>query len=704
MSPRSARLALAALLASPLLAAQDAPTAPVAASPPALPDTSSWACRFCTFEDGLSGWVQPGLAAVSDGSYRFGDYRGLPDDGAVADVAAAWRWRSAETGRLLDLHAERTGEHARGLGVAVGQAGLYRAWLEYDAVPHLSASDGRSPFRGGAALGLPAGWTRAGSTAGMTALDASLRRVSLDSQRERSVLGVEFVPHELAQTRVQYRRDEIRGTGLVGGSFLTLASQLPRPIDQTLDRVDASVEMAHALGHAQLALETSFFRNNLRALSWENPYNGPSSGATSGQLALAPDNSAQRLSLVAGTPASSPVQATAQLAVGRLEQDDRFLPATVNPDEAVALPRDSLDGKVETLLGTLRVSYTTGAMRVTVDTLHDDRDNRTPVAAYTQVVMDTFTGDLRTNTPYGFTRNRARLAFERRADPRVAVGLEDDRRERRLHGVGKTTERRYWGRVGWRPFAGADLKLRFTHARREGGEYAPAAEVPPQNPLLGAYNTAERRRDETRTDFSLAEGPLTVAYHLTYTADEYPDTVLGRTSVDAFGYGSDLAWQLGEAFTLSAFAAHREQESSQAGSQAFGAPDWFAEQEDATNALGASVAWQARRGLDFGADYAYSTSAGAITMLASATEREFPLLVTRWHEGRLFGRYAWRPDLSLRLDLLYEHYRATDWGQAGLEPATASNLVALGQGTQNGTVTAVLLGVRYEFAAAPAAD
>jgi hypothetical protein len=91
-------------------------------------------------------------------------------------------------------------------------------------------------------------------------------------------------------------------------------------------------------------------------------------------------------------------------------------------------------------------------------------------------------------------------------------------------------------------------------------------------------------------------------------------------------------------------------------------------------------------------------------MLAAAAESEFPRLVTRWHEGRLFGRYAWRPDVSLRLDLLYERYSARDWALAGLEPATVNNLVALGQGTQNGTVTAVLLGIRYEFAAGTAAD
>jgi MtrB/PioB family decaheme-associated outer membrane protein len=705
MTPRTAVLATW-LLAAGLGAAsaQEAPVAGAAPAPPA-PDTSGWTCKFCTIEDGWTLWAEPGVAFVSDDSYRFGDYRGLQEKGTIADVAGGWRWRDAETAVWLDSHAQRRGSDARELGIAGGRQGLYRAWLDYDAVPHYRAADAQSPFRGGAVLDLPPGWTTAGSTAGMTQLDGSLRPVSLETQRERSALGVEFVPHRLATMRVEYRRDEVHGVRDGAGSFLTLASQLPQPVDQTLDRVDASLGLNHALGHVQLAFESSFFRNAVRAVSWDNPYNAPSPGATTGQLAQAPDNSAHRLSLLAGTPPGTAVQASAQLSLGRLEQDDRFLPATVNPNEAVALPRASLDGRVDTVLASWRASTSTGPLRFTVDVLRDDRDNQTPVAPYTQVVMDTFTGDVRANAPYGFTRNRWRFSAERRASPRVGVGIDDDRRERRLHGTGKTEERRYWGRVGWRPFSGADLKLRFAHARREGNEYAAAADGPDPNPLMRAYNTAERRRDETRADFSLGAGALSTSYHLTYASDEYPDTQLGRTSVDLLGYGTDVALQLNKALNVSAFAAHREQETTQAGSQAFGAPDWVAEQDDASNALGASLGWQGPRGLEVGAEYAYSTSAGAITMLASAVDSEFPLLVTRWHEGRVFARYPWRPEVSVRLDLLYERYYARDWGLAGVEPDTVANVVALGQGTQDGTVTAVLLGVRYTFGGdGPAAD
>jgi MtrB/PioB family decaheme-associated outer membrane protein len=700
MNARLAALALSTLLAGGA-AAQDAPAPEAAAGP----DTSGWACRFCAFEDGWTGWLEPRVGGISDDSYRFGDFTGLHEQGTVVDLAGAWRWREAATGRSLDVHTERLGLESRALGVSGGRQGRYRAWLEYEGIPHYVAADGASPFRGGSALTLPAGWVTAGSTAGMTELDAGLRAARLQQTRERGILGAAFVPHPLADARIEYRRDEIRGTALTGASFLTLASQLPRPVDQVLDRIDSSVALRHAVAHAQLALESSFYSGGPRALAWQNPYNAPAPGATAGQLAQAPDNSAHRLTLTAGTAPARPLQLAGQLTLGRLLQDERFLPATVNPDEAVAPPRPSLDARVDTTLAALRGSYTFGrALRLNADVLRDDRDARTPVDDYTQVVMDTFTGDVRANAPFGFTRNRWRFSAERRSAPRVAVGVDDDRRERRLHGTGETTERRYWGRIGVRPFAGADLKLRLAHARRTGTEYAPAAGVPAQNPLARAYNTAERDRDEARADFSFGEGALASSVHATWARDEYPDTTLGRTEGDELGYGADLALRVGEALSLSAFAAHREQQAGQAGSQAFGAPDWLADQEDATNVLGASLSWQARGDLDVGADYTFTTSEGSITMLAAAVERDFPLLVTRWHDARLFARYAVRPDLALRFDLLYERYAARDWGQQGLDAATVGNLLALGQGTQDGDVLALLLGARYEFGGPPKAD
>lgn len=691
-----------------LLALALAATATAAQEPAAGPDPSAWPCRFCAIESGASGWLEPRIGYVSDDSFRFGDYTGLDDHGPLLDIGAAWRSRDAATADFWDVRLERLALDSRAVGVAVGRQGAFRIGIDYDVLPHYVARDARTVFQGDGPLALPSGWARAGSTGGMPALDASLHTIWLRQERERSALRIDLLPARAVDLRFEHRRDDLRGTGATGGSFVTLASQLPRAIDQTIDRTDVSVAVRSAFGHAQLALSSSYFDNDQAAVSWQNPYSGPIAGATYGQLAQAPDNSAHRIGLaLASAPEAGPLQASAQLALGRLEQDARFLPATVNPDEPAALPRSSLDGRVDTTFGSVRAVYAVlPTTRVLADLLHDKRDNRTPVASYTQVVMDTFTGAARTNTPYGFRRDRWRLSVEDRTVPRLRLGLgvDNDVRERHLYASSRTDEQRYWGRVGWRPLDGSDLRVRLSHAERDGAERIASPAAPAQNPLLRSYQTADRDRDEARLDLSLGGGALTTAFNLAWARDEYPGTVVGRTGGEEFGYGADLALQPAEGWTVSAFASRYLLDTDQAGSQGFGLPDWFAEQEDATHTLGVHAGWLAPRGLELGADYVFSASEGSIVMVAGSGEPAFPLLVTRWHDARLFGRYALRPELSLRLDLVRERYQARDWSLDGVGPATTGNLLWLGQGTQSGAVTAAILGLRYEFRGAAAGD
>ena len=332
-------------------------TKPAAA---AMPDTSTWVCRFCPFETGSSGWLEPAVGRVSDDSYRFGDYSGFDERGLVFDLSGAWRERAPDSGEAWDLRVDRAGLDSRALDLRGGKQGRYQVSVGYEQLPHRVARDSRTPFAGTSAFELPAGWTPGGSTGGMAALDSSLHAVRLRQDRERSLIGIALTPNRELDLRFDHRRDVVRGTGAVGASFMTLASQLPRPIDYTIDRADMSVAFRHALGQVQATLASSSFSNYFEAFAWQNPYSGPVAGARTGQMAQAPDNRAHRFSLTFGSAPGLPLQASAQLALGQQLQNQRFLPATVNPNETAALPRSSLDGRVDTNLATVRAAYRFG--------------------------------------------------------------------------------------------------------------------------------------------------------------------------------------------------------------------------------------------------------------------------------------------------------------------------------------------------------
>src|SRR5690606_17751575 len=97
--------------------------------------------------------------------------------------------------------------------------------------------------------------------------------------------------------------------------------------------------------------------NGARALQWPTLYGRhPQWGAGSGfpggqnQLALEPDNQAHQLSTGGSWVLSQTQRLHLDAAVGRQRQNAGFLPYTVNQAllPAVELPRDSLQGRVDT--------------------------------------------------------------------------------------------------------------------------------------------------------------------------------------------------------------------------------------------------------------------------------------------------------------------------------------------------------------------
>ena len=105
----------------------------------------------------------------------------------------------------------------------------------------------------------------------------------------------------------------------------------------------------------RLAYYGSIFTNDDDALTWANPYLPLVPGATMGERALAPSNEFHQLVLSAGFRSNKRTHATADVAFGRMTQDEAFLPYTVNSSLTTQpLPRSSLDGRVDTLTGNLR--------------------------------------------------------------------------------------------------------------------------------------------------------------------------------------------------------------------------------------------------------------------------------------------------------------------------------------------------------------
>jgi hypothetical protein len=323
----------------------------------------------------VASWLEVGLLYVDDDSFRFGRYRGLEDRGGYGVLNLDWYRRAAydaEDPSYVRVRGRNLGLSTRTASVEFGRQGDYRVRLDYAQLPTTRSDTGSTVFDGvgSTPLTLPANWGGAQNTAGMSQLLPNLDSLELRSERKRVGVGLEY---ELARgwgidTHVRHEhKDGIKSLGAVIGNSggNPRAVILPEPIDY--DTREADVTLSYADDHRQLEFKylVSLFDDGNASLIWQNPYtaiNGWNAAAGfptgEGQMALPPDNQFHQFSITGGYSFANDVRASGNVAVGRMTQDDPFLPYTVNPVLAASitqpLPRDSLDGKIDTTVAAHR--------------------------------------------------------------------------------------------------------------------------------------------------------------------------------------------------------------------------------------------------------------------------------------------------------------------------------------------------------------
>jgi MtrB/PioB family decaheme-associated outer membrane protein len=669
----------------------------------AKPDTSKWECKDCPApQHGWSGSVDVGAGNVSDSSAKFGEYTGLNKKGGyfIGDGAARYRGPDAY---YWNINASDLGLDSRSLDAEGGRQGKYKLILKYDELPHFLSDTAQTPFigSGGASLRLPAGFPAA--TTGAMPLAGTLQQVDLSTQRKRLALGGSWIGASNWEYSVKFSHETKDGMKRTAGSFFSNASQLVEPVDWTTDQVDASASYTGGKLQAKLAYYGSKFGNGNDALTWQNPFT-PVAGGTTGQLALAPDNQFHQFLASAGYQFSDKTRGSADIAWGRMTQNQSFLPSTMNAGLAVpGLPNSSLDGRAATLDANLKLtSAVTDRLRLNAVYSYNDRDNQTPQAAYPSVSTDMFLGAPRTNLPYSFTQERLKLSGDYRFSSltRASFGYDYDQRKRTYQEVDKTHEDTLWGKITTRPMEKVDLTLKLAHGERKGSTYQVVPQIqPPENPLLRKYNMANRDRDAAvlRMDIAATDS-VNIGLGAESNKDNYSDSAIGLTSGRDFSLNADVTWMVTQQTNVRLFAVHQEIRSTQRGSQSYSVADWTGENKDRIDTVGVGVKHAAIKDkLDIGADYTYSRSRSDITVDTGASNSGFPQISTKIDGLKLYADYRLKDNLSLLGSYWYEHYDTKNWMLDGVAPATISNVLTLGEQAPRYNVNVFRVAVRYRF-------
>ena len=663
-------------------------------------DTSQWECKFCTFEQGLSGTLDVGLGDVSKDSYKFGEYTGLNEQGGflIGNAAARFRGKDAD---YWNVSASNLGLDSRSLSAESGRQGKYKVFLKYDELPHFISDSAVTPFvgTGGGSLTLPLGWVKAASPGGMTALTGSLHQADLDTMRKNLAVGASLMPAPEWEYAVNFRHDTREGTKRIAGTFFLNSAQLVQPIDYVTNQLDASASYTGRKWQARIAYYASVFNNDKKSLTWENPYT--SAPGMTGQLALPPDNQFHQILATAGYQFSDKTRVTADIAVGRMTQNDDFLPATTI--SSLAEPRNSLEGKVNTLNANFKLtSVLTDKLRLNAAYAYNDRDNKTAQAAFPWVTTDGTVNPARTNLPYSFTQSLLKLSADYQVvkDIRTSIGVDNDSHQRTFQAVDKTDEHTVWGKVSARNRDNIDLMLKVAHAdRNKSGDNTVPGLTPTDNPLMTKYNLASRVRNSTgfRVDVPASE-TVNVGLGLDYSKDSYSKSAIGLASSESFGFNGDVSVMFTKQTSMHFFLNHEEISSKQAGSGILSSPDWSAENNDMTDVFGIGVKHALIKDkLDVGADYTTSNSRGGIIVTASATDSLFPDLVSRLNIFKLYATYRLKDSMSLQGTYWHERYSSQNWMLDGVTPSTISNVLVLGEQPPSYSVNVIMLSARYNF-------
>ncbi len=694
-------LILTAGLSVPLsLAAQTEPTAV---------DTSNWSCEYCPEYSGWYGDVYAGVQNISDDSAKFGDYTGLNEDGAYLLADGELQYFGKD-GYFTNIYFDDLGLDSRSINLQGGRQGLYEYYIDFNQLPHYVYDVSQTPYSGVDNLVLPAGWVAANNTGSMSSLAASLQAVDIMQERETIGLGFRFIQSSRWQYAIDFNQSTLNGDKITGASFLLTSAQLPAPVDYKTDQLELTAGFTGKKLQAELAYYVSTFSNEYKSLTWQNPYLASVPGAEFGRLALAPDNNFHQISASASYlfDRVTATRLTANLSMGRMEQDDDYLPSTINSSLVTsALPQNNLDADVDTLNYNLRISSRpTRDASLSLAVEYSERDNNTPQNTYQQVVDDVFVSAAKTNVPYSFSRNKVslRLAHRLPKNFRLAMGFHTGAYKRTLLDTSKTNDSNIWAELSASLFDMVDFRVKFADdSRRHAERDWLTIFLTQENPYLQKFNMADRERNEITASISISPIDM-LAIDLTadITDDDYTKSAIGLTDAEQTSYAIDLSLAPMDKLNLYLFFAQENIESTMAGSTNFSAPDWFlpnwsAQQEDEIDTIGFGIEFEELFDkFDIGLDYNQSESQGNIQQIPIPTEA-FPALTTDLKSTKLYLKYPLNQSMALRFEFLSERYKSNDWGFDNVEVDTIPNVLTLGQQVFDYDIDSISATFNYRF-------
>ena len=654
--------------------------------------------------------IELGIGYVSEDAYKFGRYNGLQTKGAflLGEIDAE---NFEEDGNFWNIHGTNLGLESRYLRMEGGLQGRYKFFLEYDELPNYKDNTVETPFNGigGDSLTLPSDFVDIN-----TDLDRNMSSFELETKRERINVGTSLIPKQHWQFDINFSHETKQGIDSTGSAIAngkpmvvrnTTITLLPEPIDYDTDLVNATLHYIGDDSQFGLTYHMSLFNNTNESLSWQDPFNPVSA---SGRMSLAPDNEFHQISLNGGYMLPHRSRLSGLVSIGRMTQNQEFLPYTINPTLITTpLPRSSLNAEVWLSAAQLKLtSRPVNNLRLNAELRYNERDNQTEVDEYDYVVLDSFGADM-VNRPYSFKNNRINLdanyRFSSFSSLRGGYKYDYMRRSYINSEREETQEDTFFAKWKIKPQTTVDVALFAEVGSRDGSDYNDTVN---QNPAMRKFNLANRDRTKTgaKVDYMVTE-KLFLSARADYNKDDYKNTSIGLTEATQPVYTVDFSYQPRKNITTHGFYTYEKIESIQKGEDqqpSSTAAAWEAGFDDYFDTAGVSAKITGLGKWGIGMDVLYSKSTGAVAMKDLAnlgTEVQYPDTKTELTSVKLWTTYDYSKQITCKLGYWYEEYSENYWTANMLPYDTTSvdSALLLGSEPLDYNLYTITLSASYKF-------
>ena len=648
------------------------------------PDTSSWTCRQCPFYTGATATAEGGVAYADGANAASGRYTGIARDGPYIEADGTGRWRT-KRGFYGSFDTRDLGLASRSARVTTGKEGTYELRLSYQGQPLRDFDTTRTPYRdaGAGRLALPSDWVSSNSTSGMTALAASLQGVRIESDRRTLELDAKYFASSVWTVFGDFSHAENTGTDAVGASFLTEAVELPEPFDFVTDTFEAGALWAAEGASVRIAYTGSWFSDKTSEILFQNPYQSIAPGASSGLLALPPDNDLQQVSL--SGEVALPLWSgslTYAASAGRLAQGGGFVPGSTLASYPVMLP-GALGGDIRLTHDALMLALRpANRLDLRGSATYDGRDDHTSPLAIAYVVTDALPGGTYLTPRYGEDRTRLQGSADYRLFRWARVGVGGDYANTHYSPGQLLTslrQERAWGYGTITPIAAVSLTAKAGSGNRDASAFNAGALPAGENPLLRAYDYAPRD-----TEFVTLRATWTVTPALSWSlegsaaTDAYRLSQLGLRESRQRELSTTLAFAPAKPWSVYVDGSYQHLEGLQAGMQTPGGSFWQEREGEYFYTIGAGGEWAIRTRWHLKLDYQHADSRSDTQLLPVGLAIWFPEDRTGLDTLTLDSTYLWTPALSLHLRYQHARYGTSNWTLQGVLPDTIPTLLALG--------------------------